>query len=104
MLLSTGLLILAGAACWLGMALLALSQPRNWRALRLSGEIRPYARPLGWGLVALSLGLTWLRDGLNFAILIWPMFIAVSALCIALLLAHRPGFLRGVAKPLQTEG
>ena len=104
MILAIGLLILAGACCWLGMALLALSHPRNWRTVGLGGEIESYARRLGRGLVVMSLGLTWMRDGLNFAILIWPMFIAAAALSIALLLAHRPRFLRRVAKPLQREG
>ena len=55
MILSSGLLLLAGATCWLGMALLALSQPRNWRTVGLGGEIESYARRLGWGLVVMSL-------------------------------------------------
>ena len=94
MVLSVSLLASAALVCWIGMALLSLSQPRNWRTVGLGGKIGSYARPLGWGLVVSSLGLTWLRDGLSFAILIWPMFIAASAVSIALMLAYRPALLR----------
>ncbi|MEM1147644.1 MAG: DUF3325 family protein [Pseudomonadota bacterium] len=102
-LLSISLFLLTALACWFGLLLIALSQRRNWRTLGLDGAGMRIARPLGWALLVAAFGLSWLRDGMSFAMLIWPMLIALSAISIALLLAHRPSILRVFAKMIQTQ-
>lgn len=80
------------------MALLALSQDRNWRTVGLAQARAPYGRGLGWAFLTASLVPVLLRDGLSFAALLWPMLIAASAIGVAMILAYRPALLRPLAR------
>ena len=84
---------------FLGCALLALSQSRNWR--KVSGDSK--TDPLrsvraGWALVMLALLPCVLRDGGSFAALLWPLLFACGAMTTALLLTYKPQWLRPLAR------
>ncbi|MEM1396672.1 MAG: DUF3325 domain-containing protein [Pseudomonadota bacterium] len=95
--LSFALLSLATILCGIGMALLALSQDRNWRAVGVGHPRAGYMRGLGWAVLSASLAPIFFRDGPSFAALIWPMLIAACAITVAMVLTYRPGWLRPLA-------
>ena len=89
-------------SAYLGFALLALGQARQWR--RVSGapppdRIRILAlRLLGAAGLALSLTLSLLRDGPSFGSLLWTTTISLAALAIACPLTWRPGLMRPLTR------
>lgn len=91
-------LLLAFTASLLSCTCFCLSQPQYWRKVFDDKAIqRPnaaFVRRSGWGLIAVSLGLCFYREDLSFAVLLWLLLFAVTALCIALVLAFRPRFLK----------
>ena len=91
------LLALAALSAFLGCSYLALSQPRNWRTVMGEGAAHKAARPIGWGLIILSLILCIARDGGSFAALLWPLLLAGAAFLVAMLLAYQPSTLRPMA-------
>ena len=94
------MLVVAGALSLGGSALLALSQPRNWRTVAGQGAARPATRPLGWVFVGLALVVCVIRDGGGFAALQWPLLLAGAAFTVAMVLAYRPSVLRPLAAVL----
>ena len=90
-------------AAWLvglgGCLALALSQHRHWQAATRRGSLPPrWARRSGWGLIATSLGLLIMRDGVSFAMLFWPLLIGAGAFVTAGLLSLKPTLLSPLAK------
>ena len=98
---ATILLMLAFTLCLLGCVLLALSQPRHWRAVLNDRKANPpMIAKLGWLLVIAALIPCILRDGGSFAALLWPLIFAASAFSTAMLLTYRPSWLRIVSAVL----
>lgn len=96
----------AGALSLAGMASLALAMDVHWGQVmhRPAEAARPTRRALRTiGAIALPLALlVCLRaDRPSMAVLVWLMLLAASALLVALLLAHWPGWLRKVPTPSQ---
>lgn len=83
------------------MAWLALAMGSHWTRVRADVLLAPArARRLrGLGIVALaaSLALCLGADHASMAVLVWVMNLAASALAVAMLLAWRPRWLRGLA-------
>ncbi|MEM0929347.1 MAG: DUF3325 family protein [Pseudomonadota bacterium] len=80
-----------------GCVLLALSQPRNMRRVSISdtGVTTPaWFRVVGWCGVVLSCAPLFARDGASFAMLLWPLTLAGSAVFVAMVLAFKPSLLR----------
>ena len=98
-----GWLLLVGipTAAYLGFALLALGQGRQWR--RTSSVPAPdririsVLRLLGSAGLALSLTLSLLRDGPGFGGLLWATVVSLAALAVAFTLTWRPALLRPLA-------
>lgn len=99
-----GLLAGAALAAFVGMGWLALAMPVH--AAQAWGQAPPASRraPLRWlGSAGLLVAL-WLclrADHPTMAVLVWAMLLAAAALAIALLLAHRPHWLRVLAPGLR---
>lgn len=90
-------LALAILTAWIGGALLALSQARNWRAVTRAAHtpsaVRA-ARAMGWLLVIVSFALCVLRDGWSFAAILWPFVLALAASLVAMILSFRPQWMK----------
>lgn len=95
--------VFAGLAAALGMTWFALSLPAHWaqvqeedistlspaqcRRLRLAGAL----------MLAAAFALCLVVDHASMAVLVWSMLLAVAAVGVALVLAHRPTCLRRLA-------
>lgn len=91
------LLALAVLAALIGCAWLALSQSRHWRTVIGVGKAHAVTRPVGWGLIGLSLIFCAARDGASFAALLWPLLLAGAAFTVAMTLAYNPRTLSIIA-------
>jgi hypothetical protein len=71
-------------SAYLGFALLALSQPRNWaiamRPKPFNATYVPVLRVIGSLLLALSLALALWRDGPAFGAILWAVMLAVASM------------------------
>lgn len=89
-----GLLLLAVFACaYTGMAWLALSQERHWRAVRGGTPARSRIRRLRLGgALWLLLSLAWalLRDAAHFGVPLWVMALIAGGFAVALALTWKP--------------
>lgn len=95
-----GLMLLLGLVlCFVGCALLALSQQRNWRTVTGDKKANPpNVAALGWMFVSAALIPCVLRDGGSFAALLWPLLFAAGAMVVAMTLAYRPRWLLPLAR------
>lgn len=86
---------------WTGFAALALSQTKHWQAVTLAGPCPPQTsrmlKLIGWVMLAASLILTLMRDGVSFGLLLWPTIAFAVALSVSLSIAYRPILLRRFA-------
>lgn len=103
--MAPALLIALALACYLGFALLALSQDRHWE--RAGGGrdcpawlVRPM-RIAGYVLLLASLALALWRDGPGFGSLVWATLLSVGATAVTATLTWRPNWLRPVVRTLQ---
>lgn len=94
------LLLLAVFGCaFTGLAWLALSQDRHWRAGRGGTPARARIRRLRLGgALWLLLSLVWalLRDAAHFGIPLWVMVLVASGFAVALALTWKPRFIEVV--------
>lgn len=103
------LLLLGLALCaYLGFALLALAQARQWRRVETADPPKGARRAAlcvlaGFALVA-SLILALLRDGPSFGALLWATAISLAALAVAFTLSWRPAWLRPLAMLATARG
>ncbi len=94
------LLAAATAAAIIGCALLALSQKRHWRATCAAvrtPERSRRVRLLGTASTMASLVFCLLGNGLSFAVLLWPLLLALASILVGLSLSIAPGILRPLA-------
>ena len=96
------LLVLIFAACYLGFALLALSQDRNWELVTGQRDV-PAGRAValriaGYGLLAAALPLALARDGASFGSILWGVGLSLAALATVATLTWRPAWLRPLAR------
>lgn len=96
------LLVLIFAACYLGFALLALSQDRNWELVTGQRDV-PAGRAValriaGYGLLAAGLPLALARDGASFGSILWGVGLSLAALATVATLTWRPAWLRPLAR------
>lgn len=89
-------------ALYLGLALLALSQDRHWRAV---GGARPVGRPtvvlvrvVGYVLLLASLAVLLVRDGAGFGALLWSCLLMAAAFVVTATLTWRARWLRPLAR------
>ena len=91
-----------------GWLLLALSQPRHWRALCGATPQTPATimgqRFIGGLFLVLSLPLALWRDGPGFGSLLWGALLSLAAYTVTWLLSRRPGWLKVFARLLPTAG
>ena len=91
------ILFLALAACFLGLAWLALAMDVHWQQVRGSGAPAPgtarLLRILGGLALAASFVLCFVADHASMAPLVWVMALAGSALIVAFTLAWKPRLL-----------
>lgn len=93
-------LIIAISMAFFSCACLAISQPNHFRSVTGGSLSVPQKRQLrwvGWTLLFLSLAACILRDGVSFAVLLWPLLFAVSSFAVAMLLAYKPDWLKGLS-------
>ena len=94
-------LVFASLFAFLGCALLAISQDRNWRTV-MGGSPRPttaqIARWTGWVFVFSALVACVMRDGGSFAALLWPLLLALAAFAVAMILAYEPRLLKFIGR------
>ncbi|WP_179105582.1 DUF3325 domain-containing protein [Vreelandella utahensis] len=93
------LLAVFGCAC-IGLAWLALSQNRHWRAIRGGSHDRAPVKRLRVGgalWLVLSLVGALLRDGAHFGVPLWVMALITSGVAVALTLAWSPRCIEVVA-------
>jgi hypothetical protein len=91
-------LLLAAALSFSGMAWLALAMDVHWgQVMHLPAEQahvqRRTLRGTGTGALLLSLLACLVADRPSMAALVWIMLLAGSALGVAMVLSHRPGWL-----------
>jgi len=101
-----GVLLLAVlAACYLGFAMLALSQDRHWYHLdwRRHCPLRAILplRMAGYGLLFAALVLALVRDGPGFGALLWATMISIGALAVVCTLTWWPSWLRPLVRLFQ---
>lgn len=91
----------AGLASLLGMAWLALSLDTHWRQVLPSNPTRRSSRLRAAGALSLATALVFclVADHASMAILVWVMFIAASAVSVAMTLTWKPQWLRILALP-----
>lgn len=93
------------AACYLGFALLALSQDRHWRRVGRMPQCPFRAlvlmRLAGCGLLAFSLALAIVLDGPGFGSLLGTAILTNGALAVVCTLTWRPHWLRPLARLFQ---
>jgi hypothetical protein len=81
-----------------GLAALSVSQTRNWRKVMGTAAAAPKnARRTGWALLIAALIPCVIHDGVAFAVLVWPLMLAVAALANAMTLTFCPGMLTPIA-------
>lgn len=87
------LLIALPMCAYLGFALLALSQARNWSVAMGARPFRPATVPAlragGSVLLVMSLMVALLRDGPAFGAILWVVMLAVAGLLVVATLAWR---------------
>lgn len=96
------LLIAVVATCYLGFALLALSQDRHWHHLggarhcpaRLVGPLRTG----GYSLLLVGLVASLARDGANFGPLLWATLLGIAAFAVVCTLTWRSQWLRPLVR------
>jgi uncharacterized protein DUF3325 len=85
----------------IGMGWLALAMDVHWKQVYSGATRSPGAvftlRCLGYGALTTSLVLCLLADTATMAVLVWMMWVALSAAIIAFVLSWRPGVLRPLA-------
>lgn len=93
-------LALIGVLLFAGLALIALSQRPNWKAVTGGGRPTRVAvrRALGTVLLTASLALALWRDGPAFGSLLWFVAVQAAGVAVALTLALSPGLLRPLAR------
>lgn len=96
------LLVLILATSYLGFALLALSQDKNWELVTRQRHV-PAGRALplrlaGYGLLALALALALARDGASFGSILWVVGLSVGALATVATLTWRRDWLTPLAR------
>ena len=95
------LLLAVIALSYAAFVCLALSQAKPWRAVAIGDQRSPRKhalRAVGFALLAATLLLTLVREGIAFGMLLWPLILAVAATAVAFTLTWRPHWLRGVAR------
>jgi hypothetical protein len=104
--MASGLLIAMALLCYLGFALLALSQDRHWR--RVGGGSVPCpprlvwpARMAGCGLLLLALPLAVVRDGPDFGAVLWATMLSVGAIAVVATLTWRAAYLGPLVRVLR---
>jgi hypothetical protein len=101
------LLLAVLAACYVGFALLALSQDRHWHHLERRRHCPPRAvlplRMAGYGLLFAALVLALVRDGPGFGSLLWATMISIGALAVVCTLTWRPLWLRPLVRLFQHD-
>lgn len=99
------LLLAVLAACYLGFALLALSQDRHWHHVDRGSQCSLRAlfllRSVGYGLLFAALVLALVRDGPGFGSLLWATMISIGALAVVCTLTWRPLWLRPLVRIFQ---
>ena len=93
------LLLCACLAALSGLVALALSQERHWKSTGMTGT--PPAvqlRHTGKVFLAASAVFTFVRDGVSFGMLIWPLLVGGMALLYPPILTWHPRLFRPVAK------
>lgn len=106
--LESSLLIALFAACYVGFALLALSQDRHWHHVG-GGRHCPrrtavLLRVAGFALLFCALVIALERDGAGFGSLLWATTISIGAIAVAATLSWRWHWLRPLARLLQHIG
>jgi amino acid transporter len=96
-------LALALAFALAGSSVLMLSQSRNWRKVTGRIDSAPSRARLGWLLVGLAFVPSAWRDGIGFALLVWPLIFAVAAFGVAIIVAFRPRAFHRLALLLAPE-
>lgn len=90
------------AACYLGFALLALSQDRHWHQVDGARHCPPRLliplRTAGFTCLLLALVLALQRDGAGFGTLLWGTMVSIGAFAVVATLAWRPRWLRPLAR------
>ena len=86
---------------YLGFALLALGQDRNWQRVAGAASRTPLLilllRVVGGLALSLSLTIALLSEGPSFGTLLWITLLSLSAIAVAFTLAWRPHWLRPLA-------
>ncbi len=92
---------------YLGLALLALSQDRHWRAI---GATRPLGRPsvvvvriAGYGPLPASLAVVLVREGTGFAALLWSCLLMAVAFAVTATPTWRARWLRPLARIVASD-
>lgn len=95
-------------ALYLGFALLALSQERNRRTVRVAAALPRVAtillRVAGYGLIGLALPIALWRDGPGFGALMWATLVSIGALAVVCTLTWKPLWLRPLVRIVQPFG
>lgn len=94
-------LALAFALMLVGVSMLMLWQPRNWRKVTGEASSSPAQARLGWLLVMAAYVPCALCDGAGFAFLLWPLIFALAAFGIAIILSFSPRVFRSLARLLK---
>ncbi len=94
-------MILTFLLLFIGLALLALSQPRHYRNVRsmyvaLPLAVRQVVRTLGFGVVAFAGAWCVQTQGVALGLVVWLGQLTLAAWLLALLLSHRPRWLVGL--------
>jgi hypothetical protein len=99
----------AGAASYLGLALLALRQRPHWQAVAARSDrrapvpeiLRRQGRWLGGAGLAISLLLCCQAQGASFGSIAWVLLLALAGVCVTLTLTWRPRWLAPLARCFQ---
>ncbi|OBV41609.1 DUF3325 domain-containing protein [Janthinobacterium psychrotolerans] len=94
------LTLAAAAACYLALALLALSQEEHWRRAGMPPATRLAHR---WRYVATTMlmlagVLCMAGHGAGFGLILWVMLVGAAIVAVALTLSWRPQWLGGMAR------
>ncbi|MEM1133048.1 MAG: DUF3325 domain-containing protein [Pseudomonadota bacterium] len=94
MIIATLWLALAFVLSLAGCAMLAMTQKPHWRAITDSKSNPPKTAIPGWLCIAAALVPCIIRDGISFAMLLWPLIFALAAFSIAMTLTYKPSLMR----------